>query len=317
MLDRTVIIDTDTAGDDAIAILMAMSYFHIEGVTICGGNVDFDQEITNALFTLHLPANAPHIPVYPGCRGPLMMVGDQEHETVEHIFGANGMGDVTLTPVHQQPETMHAVDFIIETAHRLNGELELIAIAPLTNIALAFQKDPTIIPKIKHLYIMGGVNNGLGNATAAAEYNFYTDPEAAKLVFKAGVSITLVDWKLCLEDGVMTPTEEEWITTPKTTGTTFYQELNAVVKAYDMTVNGVSGITHTDALLAAVAGDPSLVMQSGQYFVDIETQGALTRGYSLIDVPNYSQQAPNACVIEKINHQKFKQALRKVLQEIP
>ncbi|MDO4670584.1 MAG: nucleoside hydrolase [Aerococcus sp.] len=316
MQERSLIIDTDTAGDDAIALLMALQSFHVEGVTICGGNVAFDQEVKNALFTLALAPTKTKVPVYRGCERPLLMAKDQQHETVEHIFGANGMGDVEVTLTVQQPETQHAVDFIIETAHRLAGELELIAIAPLTNIAMAIQKDPSIVSLIRHLYIMGGVNNALGNATAAAEYNFYTDPEAAKLVFQAGIPITLVDWQLCVTDGVMTPDDEAYITTPETQGTTFYQELNAVVKAYDMEVNGVAGITHTDALLAAVAGDPTLEVKGGDYFVDIETTGELTRGYSLIDVANYSKKPANAHVVEQIDHIRFREYVRTVLQQI-
>lgn len=317
MAKRPVIIDTDTAGDDALALLLALEAFQVEGVTICGGNVAFEQEVKNARYTLALKGKETEVAVYRGCERPLMVSEAHQHETVEHIFGPNGMGDVVIPEVEAPQPTQHAVDFIIDTAHRLGGELEILAIAPLTNVALALQKDPHLAPLIKHLYIMGGVNNALGNATAAAEYNFYTDPEAAKRVFTAGVPITLVDWQLCLNDGVMDAADEAYITTPKTTGTQFYQALNAVVKAYDMAINGVAGITHTDSLLAAVASDPTLVTQAHDYYVAIETQGELTRGYSLIDIPNFSGQPANARVIEKIDHQRFREQIRTVLQQIP
>src|SRR5690606_18104573 len=162
---RRVIIDTDTAGDDTIAILTALHHFKVEGVTITGGNVDFDQEVENALYTIQVFNPDYYVPVYKGYEGPI--IGTEEgHVTVEDVHGSDGMGDSFFEKAKQRPEEKHAVDFIIETVKANPGEIELLAIAPLTNIAMAIKKDPSIIKDIPHLYIMGGINNSLGNITA-------------------------------------------------------------------------------------------------------------------------------------------------------
>ncbi|MCI5775980.1 MAG: nucleoside hydrolase [Aerococcus sp.] len=317
MSKRPAIIDTDVAGDDAIAILTAMHYFDVKGITVCGGNVDFDQEVENALFTVDLYQPDHDVPVYKGAEKPLLKIGEEKHETVEYIFGPNGMGNVEMHPVDRQVHEGHAVDFIIDTAHELNGELELLAIAPLTNIALAFQKDPTILPLIKHLYIMGGANNTLGNATPAAEYNFYTDPEAAKLVLKSGVPMTMVDWRMCMDYGVMDEADEAEIVDTPNKGTKFYQDITALAKEHDMKVNGSAGITHTDSLMIAIAYDNSLMLECPEFYVDVETHGEITRGYSSVDRTNLLGQPANVRVCEVVDHERFKQMMHEVLHAIP
>src|SRR5699024_2811936 len=142
---RRIIIDTDTAGDDTIAILTALHYFKVEGVTITGGNVDFDQQVENALYTIQVSNQEHYVPVYKGFEGPLINSGDEEHETVEDVHGSDGMGDAFFEKAKQSPEEGHAIDFIIQKVKENPGEISLLAIAPLTNIAMAIKKDPTII----------------------------------------------------------------------------------------------------------------------------------------------------------------------------
>ncbi|WP_244869434.1 nucleoside hydrolase [Tetragenococcus muriaticus] len=153
---RKVIIDTDTAGDDAIAVLTALHNFKVEGVTIAGGNVAFEQEVENALYTIQLTNPKEKVPVYKGYEEPVLTYTKKSHETVENIHGDYGMGDAKFEKVEQRPEEQHAIDFIIEKVKANPGEISLLAIAPLTNIAMALKKDPSIIKDIPHLYIMGG-----------------------------------------------------------------------------------------------------------------------------------------------------------------
>ena len=313
---KRVIIDTDTAGDDTTAILMALHYFKVEGITIAGGNVQFDQQVTNALYTIQMANPSYKVPVFKGHESPLMTLIDEVHWTEERIMGEDGMGNANFEPPKQQPETQHGVDFIIETIHKNPHEIEILAIAPLTNIALAIKKDPTIVPKIKHLWIMGGVNNAIGNIQAVAEFNFYTDPEAAKIVLHSGVDMTMVTWDMCLKYAVMYEEQIQQIRSLNTKGSQFFLDVNMHVRDFEFKKRGVDGITCPDSVVAGIMADESMMEQATSYYVDIETKGEITRGYNLVDLESDLRKPANVRVCEKINAQKFQDQLLKVLQAI-
>ncbi|CAH8768743.1 nucleoside hydrolase [Paenibacillus dendritiformis] len=313
---KRVIIDTDTAGDDTIAILTALHYFQVEGIMITGGNVQFDQQVENALYTVQVAGKSGQVPVYKGHEGPIMGIGQKEHRTVEDVHGKDGMGDSFFEKAIQSPEKGHAVDFLIEAVHNNPGEIHLIAIAPLTNIAMAIKKDPTIVPKIPHLYIMGGTNNALGNITPSAEYNFYVDPEAAKIVLHSGIPITMVGWEMCTQYSIMDDNDHEEIEALGTKGAKFFKDVNKVVMRFNKTVHRLNGTTHPDTLLAAVAADEKMMTKSNLYHVDVETVGELTRGYSLVDINNRLERTRNVRVCESIDRDAFKDMLLDVLKSI-
>ncbi|WP_018932979.1 nucleoside hydrolase [Gracilibacillus lacisalsi] len=313
---RRVIIDTDTAGDDTIALLTALHHFKVEGVTITGGNVDFDQEVENALYTIEVATPVYDVPVYKGYEGPILATGNESHRTVEDVHGEDGMGGSFFPKAQQRPEYGHAVDFIIDKVKEYPGEVSFLAIAPLTNIAMAIRKDPSIVQDIPHIYIMGGTNNTLGNITPAAEYNFYVDPEAAKLVLHSGIPITMVGWDMCTQYSIMDDADHEEIKSLNTAGSQFFIDINRVVMKFNKEVHRLNGTTHPDTLLVAVSADESIMTKSHVYYVDIETKGELTRGYSLVDVNNRLEQKPNVRVCEAIDRDKFKEGLLQVLTAI-
>lgn len=309
-----IIIDTDTAGDDTIAILTALHSFDVLGITITGGNVDFNQQIDNALYTTEI-AGYDNIPVYPGYEGPIFGQ-DESHTTVEDVHGSDGMGDSFFSKPKRSAEDSHAIDFIIKTVNENPGEVTLLAIAPLTNIAMAIKKDPTIVDKVKHLYIMGGTNNALGNIVPSAEYNFYVDPEAAKLVLQSGIEMTMVGWDMCTDYSLMFDKEHEEIEALATKGSKFFTDVNRVVKKFNKEVHKLDGTTHPDTLLVAIAADEKIMSQSNKYFVDVETKGELTRGYSLVDINGRLDKEPNVRVCEKVDRERFKAHLYDVLGNI-
>jgi purine nucleosidase len=317
MLDKKrVIIDTDTAGDDTIAILTALHYFQVEGIMITGGNVQFDQQVENALYTVQVAGKSGQVPVYKGHERPLMGLGKSEHRTVEDVHGKDGMGDSFFEKAVQSPAEGHAVDFLIETVHNNPGEIHLLAIAPLTNIAMAIKKDPTIVPKIPHLYIMGGTNNALGNITPSAEYNFFVDPEAAKIVLHSGIPMTMVGWEMCTQYSIMDDNDHQTIEALSTKGSQFFKDINKVVMQFNKSVHKLNGTTHPDTLLAAVAANESIMTKSNLYHVDVETIGELTKGYSLVDVNNRLERTKNVRVCEEIDRNAFKEMLIEVLRSI-
>lgn len=311
-----MIIDTDTAGDDTIAILTALHYFQVEGIMITGGNVRFDQQVENALYTVQIAGKSGQVPVYKGYERPLMGLGNTEHRTVEDVHGKDGMGDSFFEKAIQSPAEGHAVDFLIETVHNNPGEIYLLAIAPLTNIAMAIKKDPTIVPKIPHLYIMGGTNNALGNITPSAEYNFFVDPEAAKIVLHSGIPMTMVGWEMCTQYSIMDDNDHHDIESLATKGAQFFKDINKVVMKFNKSVHKLNGTTHPDTLLVAVAANEKIMTKSSLYHVDVETVGELTRGYSLVDINNRLERTKNVRVCEAINRNAFKEMLLEVLRSI-
>lgn len=313
---KRVIIDTDTAGDDTFAILTAIHFFNVEGVMITGGNVQFDQQVENALYTIQVAGMSGKIPVYKGYERPIMGLGESQHVTVQDVHGKDGMGDSFFEKAIQSPEEGHAVDFLIKSVNENPGEINILAIAPLTNIAMAIKKDPTIVSKIPHIYIMGGTNNALGNITPSAEYNFYVDPEAAKIVLHSGIPITMVGWEMCTQYSIMDDYDHEEIEALGTKGAKFFKDVNKVVMKFNKTIHKLKGTTHPDTLLVAIAANEEIMTKSNVYHVDVETVGELTRGYSLVDINDRLGRTKNVRVCEEVNREAFKQALIEVLGSI-
>ena len=133
---RRVILDTDTAGDDTTAILTAIHHFKVEGLTIVSGNIDYDQQVENALYTIEVANSDEYIPVFKGHRAPIMTMEDEKHYTEERIFASDGMGGSNFPKAKQRPEEQHAVDFMIDTIKENPGEIELIAIGSLSSTLL-------------------------------------------------------------------------------------------------------------------------------------------------------------------------------------
>jgi inosine-uridine nucleoside N-ribohydrolase len=191
-----LIVDTDIAGDDVFSLLIALLHpkGQLQAITVCCGNVRFEQEVENALYTIERAGRSGEVPVYPGCREPLIA----EWVGAEYVHGNDGMGDSDFPRAAQRPEPEHAVDELVRRINESPGALTILAQAPLTNLATAVTRDPTIAEKVAHLYVMGG---GVGNITPAAEYNFFVDPEAAKIVVNAGFPLTLFTWALTRTHG--------------------------------------------------------------------------------------------------------------------
>lgn len=315
-MKRRFIIDTDTAGDDTTAICTALHYFHVEGLTIVSGNIDYDQQVENALYTLETASPDYYVPVYKGHRDPIMTLEGSKHTTEERIFANDGMGGSNFPLAQQEPEVGHGVDFIIETVKNNPREIELLAIGPLTNIAMAIKRDPSIIPDIKHLWIMGGVNHSPGNIRAVAEFNFNTDPEAAKIVLHSGIEMTMMTWDACLDYGVLYEEDLKKVEALNTKGSKFFLDVNLHVKEFEKKKRNVDGVTCPDSLAAVIAAKEDLLLESSKYYVDIECASPLTRGYNIVDVEGDLKKEPNIRICETIDSEGFKKAILDVLANI-
>ena len=304
-----LIIDTDTAGDDVFSLLIALRdrRAELEALTICCGNVGFEQEVENALYTIEMAGRRGEVPVYPGCAEPLIA----EWIGAEYVHGQDGMGDSFFPRAAQRPESVHAVDELVRRINESPGELAILAQAPLTNLAVAVMRDPSIAQKVKHLYVMGG---GAGNITPAAEYNFYVDPEAAKIVLNAGFRLTLFTWSLTRTHGIFDDVKLARIAALETPLAEFFGQVNRKAREFDDKVNHLGGSTHPDSMACAAIVEPSLVLATEEAVVDVETAGELTRGWNLIDTLGRVDREPNATVVIDFDTEGFFELMLEVLR---
>lgn len=309
------LIDTDTAGDDVTSLLFGLLWpgITLEAITVVAGNVHLHEAVRNALYTVEMGGRT-DVPVFAGADRPLL----RELVTAHYVHGADGMGDAGFPEPRLLPRAGHAVEAILRTAADCGGELEIIAQAPLTNIALAVVQDPGLPERVKKLWIMGGSNNALGNITPAAEFNFFVDPEAAHIVLTAGFDVRMVPWDVSLNDGILVRDELAPVLETRSRLGDFYLAVNAAVWEFMRTHPegaGMDGITHPDSLMMAMAIDPELILGEGRYFVDVESRGELTRGYSLVDINGVLRRPPNADVVTRADKERFKHMLFSLLED--
>jgi purine nucleosidase len=305
-----LIIDTDTAQDDCIAILLGLLDPGAEllAVTMVAGNVGFDQQVANAQLTLNVAGMLGRLPVHAGCRRP--MLRDWVSATDVHGDGSGGLSMASSAAV---VDDEHGVDALLRITAERPGQVSIVAIGPLTNVATAVVTDRSFAARVKSLYVMGGSNNGRGNITASAEYNFYVDPEAAQIVMEAGFGdLHVITWDpLTLRDATIARTDFDRLGAIGTPLARFFHRMCAATIDYDESV-GIDGSTHPDSLTVAALLHPELVVAQARYRVDVETASALTRGYSAMAWEKFGI-APNATVVEAVDRAAFFTLLEQVL----
>jgi purine nucleosidase len=272
------LIDTDTASDDAVALIMALrsQKVQVAAITVVAGNVGVEQATRNAIYTVEL-CDA-DVPVYQGAARPLM----RRLETADWFHGKDGLGDHGYTPARLKAAEGHAVDAIIRVVME-NPDLEVITLGPLTNLALALAKEPGIVEKISRCVVMGGAPCCEGNVTPAAEFNIWVDPEAARMVFRSGLKIEMVGWQLCRGEAAVGPDEIEQILALGTATGEFAVRCNSTAIDAFYKQTGQHGISLPDPITMAVLLDPGIVRASSAHRVEIETATELTRGMTVVD----------------------------------
>jgi len=268
---KRVIIDTDPGTDDAMAIILALNSpeLKVEALTVVPGNVDGRQGLENALKIVSLAGRC-DITVAGGAQHPL----NQKLITAQFWHGKNGLADVELPPSKCKADPRFGPDLIIETIHKYPHEVTLIPVGPLTNIALAVSKDPSIAGLIKDIVIMGGSITG-GNVNGAAEANIYNDPEAAQIVFNAGWMVTMVGSDV----GERTLITRKYLAQLQSS---HGPQSDFIAKIADFYLtrsekSGYSGAAMYDPLAVGIALDPTLGTLKEMH-VDVETRGEFTRG---------------------------------------
>jgi inosine-uridine nucleoside N-ribohydrolase len=268
---KKIIFDTDPGTDDALALMLALNSpeLDVRAITVVPGNVTASQGLENALRMVSL-ANRCDIPVAAGALRPLF----QKLITAEFWHGKNGLANVELPTSKCKADSHFGPDLIIQMVHAAPHEITLVPVGPLTNIALAISKDPSIVPLVKEVIIMGGSITG-GNVNASAEANIYNDPEAAQLVFQAGWPLTMVG----LEVGDKTLLSQKYLDQLGQTHGPVNDFIYKVAKfLIDLSAQfGSPGSPMYDPLAVGVTIDATLV-KAPEMHVDVETRGEFTRG---------------------------------------
>ncbi len=268
---RKIILDTDPGTDDAMALMLALNSpeLDVRAITVVPGNVTAQQGLDNALRMVSL-AHRCDIPVAAGAQHPLF----QKLTTAEFWHGKNGLANIELPPSKCKVDARYGPDLIIEMVHAAPHEITLVPIGPLTNIALAVEKDPSIVPLVKEVILMGGSISG-GNVNAAAEANVANDPEAAQIVFQAGWPLTMVG----LDVGDKTLLGKKQLEQLAETHGPISDFIHGVA-SYLVNLSaqfGSPGTPMYDPLAVGVAIDATLVKAPAMH-VDVETRGEFTRG---------------------------------------
>jgi len=314
---RLFLIDTDTASDDAVALIMALRApdIRIVAITTVAGNVNVEQATRNALFTIELCKA--EVPVYRGAEKPLL----RAHQDATWFHGRDGLGDHGYPPPQRSSEKRHAADAIVD-AIEANPGLVLVTLGPLTNVALALARKPEITAKVGRAVVMGGAPCCEGNVTPSAEYNIWVDPESARMVFHSGLPIELIGWHLCRGDAVLNARDIERVLAFETERARFAIECNSYAQQALFVQTGEHGISLPDPVAMSVALDPTVGVRSSEHYVEVETGSELTRGMTVVDRLNVAADSrnravwapllarrPNAKICWAIDTKRWKEAL--------
>ena len=308
-----LIIDTDTGGDDAAALILAVNSPAVEllGVTVAAGNVSLKQATLNALAALE--AAGSDVKVYPGAVRPF---SGEERETFS-VYGEDGMGDAGIVHPRGRAQEEHAVDFMLRTVKENPGEVEIFALGPATNLALAIEKDRETMKKVKRIWSMGTAGFGPGNATPIAEFNVYKDAEAYAVMLGLGVPVTVIG--LDMDDAPTWVSEEEWGKMLAGEGLQpFIAKATGKLLAFKKG-NGINAVDLPDAVAMACLVWDDFVLETAQCYGSCITDTGETHGLVIFYKEGFTYDSmpkigkANVSVVTKARKELFVSRLNDVL----
>jgi purine nucleosidase len=302
---RTLVVDTDTGSDDAVALAMALRHPDVEvaAITVTAGNVPLEQAVQNALYTREVAGGT--APVYVGRSGAAP-------HTAQDVHGEDGMGDIGLPLAGREPDAGDAVEKLVELVRAAPGEIELVTLGPLTNVGEAFSRAPDLAGKLRRLVMMGGTSDAVGNVAPVAEFNIWADPEAARVVFRSGAPIEMVGWDISRKYAVFTPEQSAWLAGLGPVGE-FCVAIQRRLIEFCATVTHLAGYDLPDPIAMAVALDPSVATEVGRFHVDVEVAGELTRGQTVVDRLGVGRREPNVDVVLEASREAFERVVAQTL----
>lgn len=303
-----LLIDTDPGVDDALALLMAFAdaRHDVVGLTVAAGNVGLQHTTGNALKLCEV-AGREDVPVFAGAADPLVYAA----EDAAHVHGRDGFGDVGLPPARRALEAEHAALAILRLSHQYAGELLLVALGPLTNIALALKLDPTLPQRIKRFVVMGGAINGHGNITPVAEFNIAFDPEAAHLVFSMFPHTEVADWEATIAHGLLHRDVEQWLAAD-TAKARFYELISRQTRLWSEDSRGEYWYA-ADALAMAWVLQPEGATRTEQRPLAVELAGTRSRGATVVDWNRQTGAVDNTTLLIGYDRACFEAQVRAAL----
>lgn len=300
MTPKHIIIDTDPGIDDSLAILLAVASpeISLDGIVAVHGNVSTEQTMKNALSVLEL-AKASHIPVYKGCDVPLMKESLLSPET----HGNQGLGYAQLPESQIKPKSAHGSDYLIEQIMSRPGEVTLLAIGPLTNVALAIRKEPRIVQNVKEVFIMGGAIQHPGNTTAQAEYNTYVDPHAAHIVFHSGMPMILTPLDVTYQC-IFTQDDLNRLLKIDSPITKFIADSTRFYMEFHDEYQSIKGCVINDPMTLALTFMPE-ICDYQDLVVDVDISTGVGLGNTFADFYNYEKKKPNMKVAMGVRPRMF------------
>lgn len=300
---QRIIFDTDIGIDDAMALLFVLRSpeLTLEGVTAVFGNSTVDNCTRNALAVLEL-GGRPDVPVARGADRPLLRSYRGRGDT---IHGKNGLGNVELPPPKARPQGVPAAQFIVERVMAAPGEIGLIAVGPLTNLALALRLEPRLAQATRQVIIMGGAATVGGSASAAAETNMYNDPEAASIVFSASWPLTMVG----LDVTMQVTMDKDYLARLEAAHAPLTDFIIAITDFYSQSCfrrYGIEGFFVHDSLAVACAVDPTL-FETRMLPVVVDTADGPSSGRTVADLRRQPAHEPNVNVCLGVDKARFLQ----------
>jgi purine nucleosidase len=288
---RNLLIDTDTASDDAVALIMALRSPAVKvlAITVVAGNVPVEQGTCNALFTAELCGA--EVPVHSGAGAPLA----RPLEDASWFHGQDGLGDQGYRPANRTADDEPAVDAMVRVI-AANPGIEVITLGPLTNLALALERQPSLAANVSRCVVMGGAPSCEGNVTPAAEYNFWVDPEAARVVLRSKLPIELAGWQLSRRAAVVNGREIEKILALRTKFADFAIRSNETAAGAYQLQTGERGIALPDPIAMAILLEPALSLVASSHWMDVPVDSGITRGMSVVDRLGVAEDARNRAV---------------------
>ncbi|RNF85896.1 nucleoside hydrolase [Montanilutibacter psychrotolerans] len=305
-----LLIDTDPGVDDALALLMAFNdpRHEVVGLSIAAGNVGLAHTVANALKLCEVAGV--DVPVFAGCAEPLL----HPARDAAYVHGRDGFGDIGYPPATRAAENEHAALAILRLSHEHAGKLLLVALGPLSNIALALKLDPTLPSRVARLVVMGGAVTAHGNITPAAEFNIAFDPEAAHIVLSAFPHFDLADWEATIAHGLLHDEVLGWLAADSERAR-FYEAISRKTREWSADRRGDHWHS-ADGLAMAYALQPEGAVEVESRPVAVELEGRHTRGATIVDWLRQDGAPDNARILLKYDQARFERLVRAALAAV-
>lgn len=306
---RRIWIDTDTASDDVVALIIALKHPDVEvvGMSIVAGNVPLDMAVQNALITVE--RCGANVAVHAGAAQPL----SRPLESAQNVHGHDGMGDIGLDLTGRIPTSHDGIGAMIDAFRSHPGEIELVTLGPLTNVAVAIRSEADFTSWVKRCVCMAGTGVLPGNVTPLSEFNVWADPEAAHVVFGSGLRIEMVGWDVSWQDAAINDALAAELRSLSPLGE-FAIDIQRHVRQFCEEVTQVPGFDLPDPIAMCVAIDDGIITSEAEKYVEVILGEGHARGQTMVDWLGVTRRPANTRVVLRCDQTKFRQMLSAALR---